>query len=126
MCGHRAGACCRRRCDRTRWERNCIRLLRPANLSRTGCSGTQAAPAGHGPGLQSPGARLGTPFRMKRRTHLSLLAITAEGLLSRLSFGVIGFALPLYARHVGLSFTQIGIFVCLYISGALVFNAMLL
>jgi MFS family permease len=62
---------------------------------------------------------------MKRRTHLSLLAITAEGLLSRLSFGVIGFALPLYARHLGLSFTQIGILVSLNSAVALLFKPLL-
>lgn len=48
---------------------------------------------------------------MKARFNLSLLAIIAEGLLSRLSFGIIGFALPLYARHLGFSFTQIGILI---------------
>jgi MFS family permease len=47
------------------------------------------------------------------RSNLPLLAIIAEGLFSRLSFGVIGFALPLYARHLGLSFSQIGILVSL-------------
>lgn len=62
---------------------------------------------------------------MKRHTHLSLLAITAEGLLSRLSFGVIGFALPLYARHLGLSFTQIGILVSLNSAVALLFKPLL-
>ena len=49
----------------------------------------------------------------KLRTNLPLLAIIAEGLFSRLSFGVIGFALPLYARHLGFSFAQIGILVSL-------------
>ncbi len=49
----------------------------------------------------------------KLRANLPLLAIIAEGLFSRLSFGVIGFALPLYARHLGFNFTQIGILVSL-------------
>ena len=49
----------------------------------------------------------------KLGANLPLLAIIAEGLFSRLSFGVIGFALPLYARHLGLSFAQIGILVSL-------------
>lgn len=39
----------------------------------------------------------------------SLLAIIAEGFSTRLSFGVVGFALPLYARHLGMSFTEIGL-----------------
>ncbi|MCI0336216.1 MAG: MFS transporter [Acidobacteria bacterium] len=39
----------------------------------------------------------------------SLLVIWAEGFLSRLSFGIIGFALPIYAyRRLGLSLTQTG------------------
>jgi MFS family permease len=50
---------------------------------------------------------------MKRRDNLALLALIAEGLFSRLSFGIIGFALPLYCRHLGLSFTQIGILISL-------------
>src|SRR5512142_1239363 len=121
MRGHCVGARCRRRCDRARWKRNCIRLLRTTNVSWTGCVRGTAARTGLGAGLHSSSARPGTPFRMKNRTHLSLLAITAEGLLSRLSFGVIGFALPLYARHLGLSFTQIGILVSLNSAVALLF-----
>lgn len=39
----------------------------------------------------------------------SLLAIIAEGFSTRLSFGVVSFALPLYARHLGMSFTEIGL-----------------
>jgi MFS family permease len=62
---------------------------------------------------------------MKTRPNLSLFAIIAEGLSSRLSFGVIGFALPLYARHLGLSFTQIGILVSLNSAVALVFKPLL-
>jgi MFS family permease len=50
---------------------------------------------------------------MIRKSNLPLLAIVAEGLLSRLSFGMIGFALPLYARHLGLSLAQVGVLVAL-------------
>ncbi len=50
---------------------------------------------------------------MKRRVNLPLLAIVGEGLFSRLSFGLIGFALPLYARHLGLSLTQVGMLTAL-------------
>src|SRR5437660_10665920 len=46
---------------------------------------------------------------MKRQVNISLVAIVGEGLLSRLSFGLISFALPLYARHLGLSLSQVGI-----------------
>jgi MFS family permease len=59
------------------------------------------------------------------RSNLSLLAIITEGLLSRLSFGIIGFALPLYARHLGFSFTQIGILVSLNSAVALCFKPLL-
>ncbi len=45
----------------------------------------------------------------KRSLNVPLVAIVAEGLLSRLSFGLITFALPLYARHLGMSLTEIGI-----------------
>lgn len=48
---------------------------------------------------------------MKNKLNPSLLAIIAEGLLSRLSFGLIGFTLPLYARHLGLSLSQVGMLV---------------
>jgi len=37
------------------------------------------------------------------------MAIIAEGFLSRLSFGLIGFALPLYAYQLGLSVAEIGL-----------------
>jgi len=46
---------------------------------------------------------------VKKRINLPLLAIVGEGLFSRLSFGLIGFTLPLYARHLGLSLSQVGI-----------------
>ncbi|MGH3326806.1 MAG: MFS transporter [Streptomycetales bacterium] len=38
----------------------------------------------------------------------ALVALVAEGFLSRLAFGVVGFALPLYARSLGMSLLQIG------------------
>jgi MFS family permease len=44
-----------------------------------------------------------------RRPDLALRALVAEGFLSRLSFGIIGFTLPLYAHHLGLSLAQIGL-----------------
>jgi MFS family permease len=61
----------------------------------------------------------------KLRANLPLLAIIAEGLFSRLSFGIIGFALPLYARRLGLSFAQIGILVSLNSAVALCFKPLL-
>lgn len=62
---------------------------------------------------------------MKRGANPSLLAIIAEGLFSRLSFGVIGFALPLYARHLGFSFGQIGVLVSLNSAVALLCKPLL-
>jgi MFS family permease len=41
--------------------------------------------------------------------NLSLVAIVIEGVLSRFSFGAINLALPLYARHLGLSLAEVGI-----------------
>jgi MFS family permease len=43
-----------------------------------------------------------------RRPDPSLSALVAEGFFSRLSFGLITFALPLYAHELGLSIAQIG------------------
>ena len=48
-----------------------------------------------------------------KRVSAPLLAIVAEGLLSRLSFGLISFSLPLYARHVGLTLTEVGVLAAL-------------
>ncbi|HEX9162151.1 MAG TPA: MFS transporter [Thermoanaerobaculia bacterium] len=44
-----------------------------------------------------------------RRKDPTLIALIAEGFLSRLSFGIIGFALPLYAHHLGMSIGMIGV-----------------
>ena len=49
----------------------------------------------------------------KRRLNVSLIAIVGEGLLSRLSFGLISFTLPLYARHLGLSLAEVGVLAAL-------------
>jgi MFS family permease len=44
-----------------------------------------------------------------RQINPSMAAIIAEGFLSRLSFGIISFALPVYAyRHLGLSLAETG------------------
>jgi MFS family permease len=47
------------------------------------------------------------------RANLAMLAIVAEGFLSRLSFGIISFALPLYAHRLGLSLVEIGLLMTL-------------
>jgi MFS family permease len=41
-------------------------------------------------------------------------ALAAEGLFSRLAFGVIAFALPLYARRLGLGLAEVGVLVGLH------------
>lgn len=51
--------------------------------------------------------------RKKSQIDPALLAVVAEGFLSRLSFGIIGFALPLYAHHLGMSLSAIGLLVSL-------------
>jgi len=51
--------------------------------------------------------------RRERRFDPVLLAIVGEGLFSRLAFGILSFALPLYARHLGLSLAQIGVLLSL-------------
>ncbi|MFL5312124.1 MAG: MFS transporter [Myxococcales bacterium] len=51
--------------------------------------------------------------RREARVDPVLLAIVGEGLFSRLAFGVLGFALPLYGRKLGLSLTQIGVLISL-------------
>jgi len=49
-----------------------------------------------------------------RRVDPALAAVVAEGFFSRLSFGLITFALPLYAvRELGLSLAQVGILLSL-------------
>jgi MFS family permease len=53
----------------------------------------------------------GKPAKRRRASvNPSLVAIVAEGMLSRLSFGLISFALPLYAfQELGMSLTQVGL-----------------
>jgi MFS family permease len=63
--------------------------------------------------------------RPSSRLSPALLAIVAEGLLSRLSFGVIGFALPLFGRQFGLTLGEVGFlvglnsFVCILLKPAM-------
>ncbi|MBA2337854.1 MAG: MFS transporter [Acidimicrobiia bacterium] len=57
---------------------------------------------------------------LRRVSNPALLAITAEGFLSRLSFGIISFALPLYARRQGMSLGQIGLLVSTSLAVAMV------
>lgn len=45
----------------------------------------------------------------KRKRDRALGALVAEGFLSRLSFGIVGFALPLYAYEMGMSLAQLGL-----------------
>src|SRR5438445_6901208 len=64
--------------------------------------------------VQGPAAgRRHSRTTMKRRIDVSLVAIVGEGLLSRLSFGLISFTLPLYARHLGLNLKEVGVLAAL-------------
>lgn len=47
-------------------------------------------------------------FTKENRYNRAIAAIVAEGFLTRLSFGLISFALPLYAHYLGMSLAQIG------------------
>jgi len=50
-------------------------------------------------------------LRPRRAPSGTTLAIVAEGFLSRLSFGLVSLALPLYALHLGMSMAQVGLLV---------------
>ena len=51
---------------------------------------------------------------MRARTpKVALATVVAEGLLGRLTFGMVSFALPLYAMSLGLSLGQVGLLVSL-------------
>jgi MFS family permease len=54
------------------------------------------------------------PLDPAARERLGLFALMAEGLLSRLSFGVVAFALPLYGRKLGLGLAEVGLLVGLH------------
>jgi MFS family permease len=58
-------------------------------------------------------------FRWLRGLDPALAAIVAEGFFSRLSFGLISFALPLYAyQEFGLTLTQVGVLLSLNLAVA--------
>ena len=70
------------------------------------------------------------PPSKNKRSYLSvinpaLFAIVAEGFLSRLSFGVISFALPLYAHHLGFSLFQISLLMTLNGAMALILKPLM-
>ena len=46
-----------------------------------------------------------------KSAHLALATVLAEGFLGRLTFGMVSFAMPLYAQKIGLSLSLIGILV---------------
>ena len=48
-----------------------------------------------------------------RNPNVALATVVAEGLFGRLAFGMVSFALPLYALSLGLSLAQIGLLVSL-------------
>lgn len=50
---------------------------------------------------------------MTSGARLALLALLGEGFFSRLSFGLVSFALPLYARQLGLSLGEVGLLISL-------------
>ena len=56
------------------------------------------------------------PFSKDNRT---LLTIVAEGFLTRLSFGIVGFGLPLYAHRLGVTVADIGLLMSLNVAVAM-------
>jgi MFS family permease len=59
--------------------------------------------------------------RRRHRPDPSLAAIVAEGFLSRLSFGIVSFVLPLYAfRELGMSLAAVGVLASLNLAVAIV------
>lgn len=55
----------------------------------------------------------------------ALLALVAEGFASRLAFGLVGFALPLYARSLGLSLAAVGMLASLNTVVALILKPLM-
>lgn len=55
-----------------------------------------------------------------RNPRIALATVIAEGFLGRLAFGMVSFALPLYAYSLGLSLSQIGLLISLRTVVALV------
>lgn len=51
-----------------------------------------------------------------------VLAMLGEGLLARVSFSLVGFALPLYARELGMSLAEIGLLISLNVGVAMAFK----
>jgi len=58
-------------------------------------------------------------------SNAALLAMVAEGFLSRLSFGLISFALPLYAYHLGMKLSEIGILSSINLVVAMAFKPLM-
>lgn len=54
-----------------------------------------------------------------------LLAILGEGFFARLSFSVVGFALPLYARQLGMSLAEVGMLISANVAVAMLLKPVL-
>ncbi len=52
----------------------------------------------------------------QRSDYAPLLVLVGEGFFSRFSFSLMGFALPLYARHLGMSLHEIGLLISLNVA----------
>jgi len=57
-----------------------------------------------------------------RSDDLPLLVMMGEGFFARLSFSMVGFALPLYARSLGLTLSQVGLLISLNVAVAMAFK----
>lgn len=64
--------------------------------------------SGRGRSGSRPGQRLASSLRAVR-ANPTLAAVTAEGLITRLGFSLVGFTLPLFALSLGMNVAEIGL-----------------
>ena len=64
------------------------------------------------------------PAPKGRSDKAALAALVSEGFLSRLSFGVVAFALPLYARQLGMGFAEISILISVNVAVGMLLKPM--
>lgn len=60
-----------------------------------------------------------------RSDRMAILVLAGEGFFGRLSFSMMGFALPLYARHLGMSLSEVGVLVSLNVAVAMALKPVL-
>lgn len=61
----------------------------------------------------------------EKRRSTAMLAVVVEGFFSRLSFGLVSFALPLYAYQLGMSLTEIGVLTSLTLTASILLKPLM-